>query len=254
MTPGPESMRLAGQRCLVTGAASGIGRAVALRLAQEGATLALADRDPAGLRDVAKQTGATAHVFDAAQPGDSARMLQDAVAATGGLDTVLAIAGIYHRAHAATAARADWDQVMAINLSAVFELAQAAHPVLARSKGAMVTTASTAAIKGIAYAPAYAAAKAGVIGLTKSLAAEWAHQGIRVNAVAPGRVQTKIGAGLPSLDDTKAELATHPAKLAGQEDGVPPEDVAGLYAFLCSRDAHFVTGHVLVADGGNMVG
>lgn len=96
------------------------------------------------------------------------------------------------------------------------------------AQGALILTDSTAGLKGIAYASAYAAAKAGLVGLAKSLATEWAHLGVRVNVVAPGRVRTNIAAA--------------------------PEEIAGLYAFLCSQDARFMTGEVLVADGGNMVG
>ncbi|MCL4186249.1 MAG: SDR family oxidoreductase [Rhodobacteraceae bacterium] len=241
---------LEGRVALVTGAASGIGRAVATRLAAEGAGLLLADRDAAGLAEVAGRLGARAFAFDAAVPGDAARMVAEAVGSAGRLDILANIAGAYHRAHFTDLAMSEWDRILRVNLTAVAEACQAALPALLARRGVIVNTASTAAVAGIAYAAPYAAAKAGVVALTKTLAAEFAHAGLRVNAVAPGRVRTAIAAGLAPLADARPGLALHPPRLSGFEEGAEPEAVAGLYAWLAGPDAAYVTGQVILADGG----
>lgn len=241
---------LEGKVALVTGAAAGIGRAVAERLAAEGAALLLADRDAVGLGAVAGRLAARAFVFDAAIPGDSARMVAAAVAGAGRLDILANVAGVYARAHFAALAWEEWQRILQINLTAVAEACQAALPALLAGRGAIVNTASTAAVAGIAYAAPYAAAKAGVVALTRTLAAEFAHEGLRVNAVAPGRVRTAIAAGLAPLAGARPGLALHPPKLAGFEGGAEPAAVAGLYAWLAGPDAAYVTGQVILADGG----
>lgn len=238
----------------MTGAASGIGRAVAERLAAQGARLALADINKAGLAAIAGSMGAPALPYDAAAPGSAGPMVRQAGEALGGLDAVINVAGVYARAHAGEMPRDQWARVLQINLSSAFEIAQASLPCLAKTQGALILTGSTAGLKGIAYASAYAAAKAGLVGLAKSLATEWAHLGVRVNLVAPGRVRTNIAAALPPLPDARPDLQRHAPRLPDFEEGAAPEEIAGLYAFLCSQDARFMTGEVLVADGGNMVG
>ncbi len=244
---------------LITGAASGIGRAVAVRLGLEGAQLVLADRDPGGLKTVADALvgpGGPARpiVYDAASAASSAEMVEAAIDVHGRLDAVLNIAGIYRRSHFADTALDDWERMLAINLTSVFVITQKALPALIRTRGAIVNTGSTAGLDGIAYAPAYAASKAAVINLTKSVAAEHAHLGVRANVVCPGRVKTAIGAGLRPLADLRPELANHPARLLGLEDGAPPEDLAGAYAYLASDDAAYVSGTVLLADGAKSAG
>ncbi|MCC6303721.1 MAG: SDR family oxidoreductase [Rhodobacteraceae bacterium] len=241
---------LEGKTALVTGAASGIGRAVAARFATEGARLLVADRNAEGLALVASGLGARAFAYDAAIPGDAARMAAAAVATAGRLDILVNVAGAYHRAHFALLATADWERILRVNLTAVAETCQAALPALLAARGVIVNTASTAAVAGIAYAAPYAAAKAGVVALTRTLAAEFAHEGLRVNAVAPGRVRTAIAAGLAPLADAREGLARHPAKLAGFAEGAEPEAVAGVYAWLAGPDASYVTGQLVLADGG----
>ncbi|WP_112320614.1 SDR family NAD(P)-dependent oxidoreductase [Oceanibium sediminis] len=248
--------RFEGKTVLVTGAAAGIGRAVALRLADEGAALLLADRDADGMEQTAAMIsgGAACHTYDAAVPGASAEMVEAAVQQAGGLDGLINVAGAYHRAHFAQMTASDWERMLRINLTSVFETCQAALPALSESRGVIVNTASTAGVQGIAYAAAYAAAKGGIITLTQSLGAELAHLGIRVNAVAPGRVRTSIGAGLAPVEGARPELSFHPVKLGGMEDGAAPKDLAGTYAYLASNDACFVTGTVTVVDGGSLAG
>ncbi|MBN9061853.1 MAG: hypothetical protein BGP06_20195 [Rhizobiales bacterium 65-9] len=248
-------MRFQGKTALVTGAASGIGRATALRLAREGARLALADRDEAGLAAVASACGdALTCVYDAADGDASAAMTGDAVARLGGLDALVCNAGVYRRTHFTDMSPQDWATILAVNLTSVARIAQAALPALIAARGAMVSVASTAGQTGVAYAAHYAAAKAGVVALMKSLAVEFAPTGARFNAVAPGRVKTAITAGLAPLAGQNDALIVRPPRLAGRVDGGEPDDLAAAIAFLASNDALYVTGALLTVDGGQTIG
>lgn len=248
--------RFAGKRVLVTGAAAGIGRAVAGRFAAEGAALVLADHDEEGLVRAsvalaARGARVESHVYDAMERGGAEAL----VAAMGGrIDCLVNIAGIYHRAHFRDLRDEDWDRVLRVNLTSVAELCRAALPGLVESRGAIVNTASTAGLRGIAYAAPYAVSKAGIIALTKSLAAEFGHEGVRVNAVAPGRVVTEIGKHLAPLENARPELSAFPSKLAGLVEGAPPELLAGAYLWLASEDAAYVSGTIHEVDGGYLVG
>ncbi len=245
--------RFEGKRVLVTGAAAGIGRAVATAFAAEGARLVLADINEGGLAEVAAGIeGAEILTYDAGKPGDSARM--GAEAAKDGLDVVANVAGIYRRAHFTETTPEDWALILQINLTSIAEICRVTLPALIESKGCLVNTASTAGIGGIAYAAPYASAKGGVITLTKSLASEFAHRGVRVNAVAPGRVATGIARGLPPVEGAKDGLSIHPVKLEGFEMGAPPELLAGAYLWMASPEAGFVTGEVQLVDGGALSG
>jgi meso-butanediol dehydrogenase / (S,S)-butanediol dehydrogenase / diacetyl reductase len=249
--------QFAGKRVLVTGAAAGIGQAVAQAFAREGAEVLAADINAKGLADCAaaiSRSGGHAEtlVYDAAEPGASARMAEAAAASR--LDVCVNVAGVYHRAHFAETTPEDWNRIIQINLGSVAEICRAVLPALIESRGTLINTASTAGLRGIAYAAPYAAAKGGVIALTKSLASEFAHRGVRVNAVAPGRVATGIGAGLAPVVDAQPGLSLHPVKLAGFEDGAPAPMLAGTYLWLASPQAGFVTGTVQVVDGGALAG
>lgn len=252
--------RFDGRTVLITGAASGIGRATAFRLSQEGARLVLADRDAAGLSQVAQtvrlEHGGTVSVlvYDAADGNGSAAMAADAVAAFGCLHCVVCNAGIYRRAHFADITLEEWASLLAVNLTSVARIIQAVLPALKASRGNVVNVSSTAGLHGIAYAAHYAAAKAGIIALTKSLAVEYAPEGVRFNAVCPGRVKTAIGAGLVPLAGQNEVLLVRPPKLAGHVDGGEPEDLAAAIAFLASDDAAYVSGSVLVVDGAQNIG
>jgi NAD(P)-dependent dehydrogenase (short-subunit alcohol dehydrogenase family) len=250
-----NATRFGGKVALVTGAASGIGRATALRLAAEGAQVVAADRDRAGLDALlAELPAAKALTYDAADGDASAAMARAAAAAFGRLDCVVCNAGIYRRAHFADISASDWNALFAINLGSVFRIVQAVLPSLLETRGSVVATSSTSAEHGIAYAAHYSAAKAGITALMKSLAIEFASAGIRFNAVAPGRVKTAIGAGLKPLEGADERLATRPNRLAGRLDGGEPDDIAGVIAFLLSDDARYVTGALLTADGAQHLG
>ena len=170
-----------------------------------------------------------------------------AVAALGGLDGVCNIAGIYGKAHLTQMPVADWNRIIGINLTGVFAIMSRAIPHLAKTRGAIVNTASIAALDGLAYATAYAVSKAGVVALTQSAAAEFAGAGVRVNAIAPGGVRTAMG-GQSAIENADPDLAMRRSKLPGLEFG-EPADLAAAYAYLLSDDARYVSGTVLTVDG-----
>jgi meso-butanediol dehydrogenase / (S,S)-butanediol dehydrogenase / diacetyl reductase len=257
-----SSKRFAGKNVLVTGGASGIGRATAEQLGAEGAHLVLADFDFDGAQEVAaaiaKKDGvrATAIAFDAADPS-SCRDMVDAVAATlGGIDVLCNIAGIMDWGGFCDFSEAAWERMLRIDLSSVFYISQRAMPHLIKTKGNIVSISSAAALTGLPYVAAYAAAKAGVIALTKSMAVEFAAQGVRANAIAPGGVKTPMHA--KSTDPIGVDQSMvqklgerHWPKLG---ELCEAEDIALAVAYLASNDARLVTGIVHIVDGGQLAG
>lgn len=143
-------------------------------------------------------------------------MVDDALALHGRLDCLINNAGIYRRDHFANQTGEDWSLVFGINLESVFHIVHQALPALVASRGNVVSTASTAGVQGIAYAAAYAASKAGIIAMTKSLATEYAPKGVRFNAICPGRVRTEIGTGLQPIENQDPNIMVKPPKLAGK--------------------------------------
>jgi NAD(P)-dependent dehydrogenase (short-subunit alcohol dehydrogenase family) len=253
--------RFAGKTVIVTGAASGIGRATAMRFAEEGASLILGDIDAAGLQDVtgrlrAEHGGqAKAVPFDAADPGSCRGLVEAAVAEGGRLDVLCNIAGIYDRARFTEVDDATWRRLFAVNLDSVFYLTRASLPHLVRSKGNVVNISSIAALSGLAYAAAYAAAKAAIIALTKSLAAEYAEHGVRVNVICPGGVDTAIGRGVKPIQDPNPLLLQRLApKLGNPAAKGRPEDIAAAFTYLASKEARYVSGSVFVVDGAQLAG
>lgn len=245
---------------LVTGAAGGIGRATALRLAGEGARLALADRDGGALVDLASAvrevSGAdpATLVYAAADMAASSHMAANAADALGGVDCAVCNAGIYRRAPFAAISDDAWAQMLAVNLSSVACIARTLIPHLVRSRGNMVMVSSIAAITGIVHAAHYAAAKAGLVALVKSLAVEYAPEGARFNAICPGKVKTGMSSGQPPLPAENPALAVRPPRLAGRTGGGEPEDIAAAIAYLGSSDARYISGSALVVDGTQTVG
>lgn len=248
-------MRFMSQRALVTGAASGIGRAVAARLAAEGAIVACLDRDEAGLATTVADIR-TAHGNTAARPVVCDLLARDtvqaavrgAVDALGGLDVLCNVAGIGGLRLDLDQTIDDWDRILAVNLTGTWLVTQAALPALLASRGTIVNTASTAGTDATPYSSAYAASKGGVVALTKSLAVNHAKAGLRVNCVAPGPIDTPIALQYVPPDGADLQLVGNLILPFG--DVGKPEEVAAVFAFLASGDASHVNGEVVRVDGG----
>lgn len=249
-------MRLQGKTALITGAGRGIGLATALRFAQEGATLAVADRTLAEAEiavEAIHQRGlrAFALAVDLAQPEEVYALVDRAVDVLGGLDILVNNAGVTKVPTPSTLEMTDlaaWDQVMAINVRAVFQASQrAAQWMSAHGGGKIVNLASQTGIAGVPNINAYGPSKAAVINLTRSLAVEWAQYKINVNCVAPcwtrtPRFESGIQQGFVSLESVQKRCPMgRPAE---------PEEVAAAILFLASEDASFITGITLPVDGG----
>lgn len=246
-------MRFAGKKALVTGAASGIGRATAIRLASEGASVTIGDINAAGLAETASLMATPPVVvpFDATDFA-SCRALVDS-AAQDGLDILCNISGILKWGPSMEFAIEDFERILKVNTTSVFALCQAALPHLIKSKGNIVNTASTAALQGIAYTVAYAASKHGVAAITKSLAIEFAHHGVRINAICPGHVNTPMGNAPPPPGNVDWSLVMRNAPKL-ENGSCDPEDVAALFAYLASDEARKITGSLFTIDGGQLAG
>ena len=244
-----DSAAFAGKVAFVSGAASGIGAATARRLANLGAKLVLADRDGARLNAVAETLGSEnvlALEVDITAIASVEAAIARGVSHFGGLDLAVNSAGIdLPRCETASYPAENWDRIIAVNLTGVFNAVRHQIPaMLARGGGSIVNVASIMGFRGFAGQPAYTAAKHGVIGFTKAAALDHAAQGIRINAVAPGFIDTPL---LGHLSDEKrqAAAALHPMQRVGQAD-----EITNVILFLLSDAASFVTGACFEADGG----
>jgi 3-oxoacyl-[acyl-carrier protein] reductase len=238
-------------RAVVTGGGRGIGAAIARRLAQEGLAVALLDIDRAGAEEtaasIASESGVTAVGIecDVSDRQRVAAAVAEAAEALGGLDTVVANAGITRDAFLHKMTDEQWDEVIAVHLTGTFACLRAAAPYLrAEGPGRVVCISSVSAATGNLGQANYSAAKGGLIALVKTLARELARAGTTVNAVRPGLIDTAMTRSLPA-EVREALLAATPLGRAGQ-----PEDVAGAVAFLVSDDAAFVTGATIEVNGG----
>ena len=244
-------MRFQGKTAIVTGAAAGSGRAVAQRLAREGARLMLGDRNAEGLAEVAagldECVGTT--VFDVADPAACAALVDATVAETGRLDILCNSAGILRLSPLDQQTPEVWSQTIGINLGGVFHMSRAAMPHLVQSRGCIVNLSSSTGLVGMAFNAAYCASKHGVIGLTRALALEFSKAGVRVNAVCPTGVKTPMIDVLPAEGIDWAMLSCTEPWLNGGEL-CEPEDVADAVAFLASDEAKRITGVALPVDGG----
>ncbi len=252
----PTPSNMTGKTALVTGAAAGLGRATALRLAQAGADLCLIDIDSEALETTAAEARSTGvrvltQAVDLAVAENCHNAVTAAVEMFHRLDAVCNIAAVFIPCHAAKMSTADWDKTLAVNLSAPFHLIQAAIPHLLEAHGAVVNVTSCAAHQGQAYTAAYCATKAGLTHMTKSLAMEYMHQPIRFNAVAPGGMMTMLAAGIRTLQDADETLLKRYSPLRGV---VEIEDVAEMVAFLATDAARAYHGACINIDNGITAG
>jgi 2-dehydro-3-deoxy-D-gluconate 5-dehydrogenase len=249
-----DKFKLNDRVALVTGAATGLGAAIALALAEAGAQVVCHGntRSPDAICRKIKEIGGVAHAVtgDLSQLQTPAALVKEALDHFGRLDILINNAGTIRRAPAAEYSDEDWTAVIEVNLSSVFRLSKLAgkHMIESRRGGKIVNIASLLSFQGGVTVPAYAASKGGVAQLTKALANEWAKHAINVNAIAPGYMRTTNTAALQQ-DETRNRqiLERIPAARWGE-----PEDVAGAAVFLSSAASDYVNGHVLVVDGGWM--
>jgi 3-oxoacyl-[acyl-carrier protein] reductase len=245
---------LAGRIALITGASQGIGRACALELAKAGATVALAARNVEKLAEVAAEiaaAGGTAHAFalDVASEESIKACGKALIAQFGAVHILVNNAGITRDTLSMRMKRKDWDDVLTTNLTGAFLMTQAVMPSMVKGRwGRIINVASVVGEMGQAGQANYAASKAGLIGLTKSLARELASRTITVNAVAPGYIETAMTAVL--TDEQKAAMTQHIPLGRGGTDF----EIAHAVAFLASEEAAYITGHTLDVNGGMHMG
>ncbi|MDE8347982.1 MAG: SDR family NAD(P)-dependent oxidoreductase [Acidocella sp.] len=248
---------LTGKIALITGATAGIGMATARLFAQRGATLLLTGRNQTAGAALADDLGAQFLAQDIAAP-EAALRLADWVQATHGrVDVLVNNAGILYNGDATSCTDAQWDHIMAVNVTAVFRLCRAIIPLMvAQKSGAIINVASDWGLVAAQNALAYGTSKGAIVQLTRSMAADHARQGIRVNAVCPGDTDTAMlrnearGGVAGGEADVTANLAAMAAAIPLGRIG-QPRDVAAAIAFLASDDAAFITGAMLPVDGGN---
>ena len=238
---------LEGQRAVITGGGSGIGRATARRMADEGASVAVIDINGDAAHEIAAEIGGSAHVADVTDADGLRGAVDAASAAMGGITIMFNNAGVGNQSPLHEWAPEEWDRMLAVNLTGVYLGFRAAVPhIRASGGGSIVSTASISGTRPAAGEAPYAAAKAGVAAITASAALEYG-PGIRVNAVSPGMILTALTEPLLQfLPHERARFErTTPLGRIGE-----PDDIAGVVVFLCSDLARFITGQNIVVDGG----
>lgn len=244
--------RFADKRVIVTGAASGIGRATCLRIAEEGGTIAALDISAAALAEtVAMIEALPGRAFGVVCDVGDASAIVAAVAQAaeklGGIDVLCNVAGVLQTGRSDDFPLKDWERILRINLTGTFLMCQAALPHLLKSKGVIVNTASTAALGAHPWMAAYAASKGGVLSLTRSLSIEYIKQGLRVNAVIPGGVSTAIHGSFQLPEGADYKLISRAMPRVPMAEA---KDAAAAIAFLASDDSRFMHGAEIRVDGG----
>jgi len=246
-----EAFRLTGKNALVTGSSRGLGAAIAVALAEAGANVALhgSSSVPQTVVNQVEAAGAR-HVqltADLRDPDRAPELVEQTIAAFGSIDILVNNAGMIRRSPAVDFSTEDWNDVLATNLTSAFRLCQyAGRHMLQRGSGKIINIASLLSFQGGVTVPSYAAAKGGIAQLTKALANEWAAEGLQVNAIAPGYMET---------DNTEA-LRKDPTRSRQIMERIPvgrwgaPRDVAGAAVFLASPASDYINGHILTVDGG----
>jgi NAD(P)-dependent dehydrogenase (short-subunit alcohol dehydrogenase family) len=251
---------LTGKRALITGGASGIGRATALLFAREGAAVAVVDLDEVGgqavVREIANNGGQAIFVrCDVSQAADCQHAVQQTVDKLGGLDILFNNAGIIRRATVIDTTEEEWDRVMAVNVKSIFLLSKYAIPVMAQAGGGVIiNTASGWGLVGGRKAVSYCASKGAVVNMTRAMALDHGQQNIRVNCICPGDTDTgMLRNEARQLEEPcerfLAEAAQRPLRRIGR-----PEEIAQAALYLASDASSFVTGTSLVVDGGGLAG
>ena len=247
-------MRFEDKVVLVTGAASGIGRASAERMASEGARIACVDLQAEALERSAERvrklgSEALALVCDVSDPAAVRETVARAVSELGGLDSLCNIAGILHFDHTHELSLEKWSRVLAVNLTGTFLMSQTALPHLLAGGGNLVNMASTAALAGHAWTAAYSASKGGVLSFTRTLAVEYGKQGLRANSVCPGSVSTPMHQVFRLPDGADPKLLE---RIMPLDEFRGPEAAAAVVAFLASDDAAHINGEHIRVDGGTL--
>lgn len=248
-------VNLSGKVALVTGASSGLGHSFALTLASNGAAVVVAARRADRLNSLVERisaAGGTAYAvaLDVTDVDSVQRCVEEAVQRAGGVDILVNNAGIAITGPALKISKADWDSVINTNLNGAWHMAQAVAQTMVSGKraGSIINIASILGLRVATSLPAYAAAKAGLIQLTKALALEWARANIRVNAIAPGYILTEINQEWFASEGGQLAIKRIPQRRIGA-----PSDLDGPLLLLASDDSSFMTGSVIVADGGHSV-
>lgn len=242
-------------KVLVTGASRGIGRAICLRLASQGANIAAcasahADELNVVIEEAANSGGQVIPLIgDLSDPTTPARLVKEATAVLGGLDSVVSNAGVSRPSTLADLNVEDWDFLFSVNARAPWLIAKAAYPELRKSRGSYVSVASMSGTQPYPGMGAYSPSKAASLMLIRTLAQEWAADGIRVNSVSPGLIHTSLTARVYANPDIKA---AREKLIPLHRIGDPGSDIAGLVSFLISQDAGYITGQNILADGGLM--
>jgi meso-butanediol dehydrogenase/(S,S)-butanediol dehydrogenase/diacetyl reductase len=254
--------KLSGKVAIITGAGSGMGRASSLLFAQEGATVAAADMSEPSVKETVAQIAgeggqAIALKVDVSKAAEVERMVSDTVRHFGQLDIIYNNAGIWRSAQTHTMSIEDWHRIIDVDLHGVFYGCRYALPeMMKRGGGVILSTSSVAGVAGVSQNAHYCAAKHGVIGLTRSIAIDYAQHNVRINCICPGSIDTNLTAHLTATmtHEQREEMRRGGASVNPQNRWGTPEEIARLALFLCSDDSAFITGQAYVIDGGQIAG